>query len=66
MTNPFDLEPLELTDEAEADKRLWEVVISGLKGREKRIQMEAFVQRYHEMPRNISGVTSTYSHFERR
>lgn len=56
MINPFDLAPLELTDEAEHDKRLWEVVISGLKGREKKIQMEAFVNRYHEMPRYMATV----------
>ncbi len=66
MTNPFELEPLELTDEAEHDKRLWEVVIAGLKGREKRQQMEAFTQRYHVMPRHISGVQSSYSQFEHR
>jgi hypothetical protein len=64
MKNPLNELPPDLTEEAIADKHVWEVVISGLKGREKKRQMEQFVERYHVLPKIIHGIPSSYSQFE--
>lgn len=57
MKNPFNETPPDLTEEAELDRRRWEVVISQLKGKERMTHISQFVDRYKELP-NLSWTPS--------
>jgi hypothetical protein len=41
---------LQLTPEAAEDKRIWEVVIDGLKGKERMDHIRAYISRYGVLP----------------